>query len=96
LQKLTNSKFADAMGLLILLGSGAVLGWLVALVTGAEDRRAAWFRVILGAGTTAVSGALVSDVPLLQTLGAQALLVALAAGCAVLTLVSVMEPLVKR
>tara|TARA_R100001132_G_scaffold17407_1_gene15399 strand:- start:502 stop:756 length:255 start_codon:yes stop_codon:yes gene_type:complete len=84
------------MGLLILLCSGAVLGWLVALVTGAQDRRAAWFRVLLGAGATVSSGALASDLPLLNTLGVHALMVALATCCSVLALVSILEPLARR
>ena len=84
------------MGILVLLCSGAVLGWLVALVTGAEDHRAAWLRVGLGAGTTVLSGILVSDAPLLETLGARALIVALASGCVVLGLLSVVGPYARR
>lgn len=84
------------MGLLVLLCSGAVLGWLVSLLTGAETSRAAWLRVGLGSATTVLSGVAVSDVPLIETLGARALIVSLAIGCAVLALVSVMEPLARR
>jgi len=80
------------MGLIVLLCSGAVLGWLVALVTGAESSRAAWLRVGLGAASTVLSGVAVSDLPLFRTLGAEALLIALASGCAVLALVSIMAP----
>lgn len=84
------------MGLLILLCSGAVLGWLVALVTGAENARASWLRVIIGALATALSGVVVSDAPLLETLGANALIVGMAVGCAVLALVTVIEPILRR
>lgn len=84
------------MGLLILICSGAVLGWLVALVTGAEDSRAAWLRVIVGAATTALSGMIVSDAPSIQSLGASALVIALAVGSVVLALVSLMGPIVRR
>ena len=84
------------MGLLILLCSGAVLGWLVALVTGADNSRAAWLRVGLGAAATVLSGVAVSDVPLIETLGVRALLVALASGCTVLALISLMEPILRR
>ncbi|NCP19703.1 MAG: hypothetical protein GW855_11165 [Erythrobacter sp.] len=79
------------MGLLILICSGAVLGWLVALVTGAESHRAAWLRVIVGAGSTLLSGIAVSRVPLIDSLGANALIVALASGCAALMLVSLVD-----
>ena len=84
------------MGLLILFLSGAVLGWLVALVTGAESNRAAWLRVILGAATTVVTGMVVNEAPLIESLGARALIVSLACGCAILTLFSLMEPLRRR
>ncbi|WP_370177956.1 hypothetical protein [Alteriqipengyuania sp.] len=84
------------MGLLILLCSGAVLGWLVALVTGAESSRAAWLRVILGAAATVFSGLLVSDASLIESLGARALVVSLASACTVLALISFMEPLMRR
>ncbi len=84
------------MGLLILICSGAVLGWLVALVTGAQDARAAWLRVILGASATVLSGLVVSDAPPIQSLGAGALVMALGIGSAVLALVSLMGPLVRR
>lgn len=84
------------MGLIILLCSGAVLGWLFALVTGAEHSRAAWLRVGLGAATTLVSGVAVSEVPLIESLGVQALIVAIATGCVVLALVSVVDPLARR
>ena len=84
------------MGLIVLLCSGAVLGWLVAFITGAEDSRAAWLRVGLGATTTLLSGLAVSDAPLIQSLGARALIVALAAGCAVLALVSLVDPFARR
>ena len=84
------------MGLIVLLCSGAVLGWLVARVTGAESSRAAWLRVGLGAASTVLSGLAVSDVPLIETLGAQAFIVSLATGCAVLALVSVMGPIARR
>ncbi len=84
------------MGLLVLLCSGAVLGWLVALVTGAESNRAAWLRVILGAGATVFSGWVVSDASLIQSLGSRALLVSLASGCTVLALFSFMDPYSRR
>tara|TARA_B100001179_G_scaffold229805_1_gene216176 strand:- start:2124 stop:2378 length:255 start_codon:yes stop_codon:yes gene_type:complete len=84
------------MGLLVLLCSGAVLGWLVALVTGAENSRAAWLRVLLGAGATVLSGWAVSDASLIQSLGARALLVSLASACTVLALVSFLKPISRR
>ena len=56
------------MGLLILLCSGAVLGWLVSLLIGVKTSRAAWLQVALGASTTVVSGIAVSDLPLIETL----------------------------
>lgn len=84
------------MGLLILLCSGAVLGWLAALVTGAEDARAAWLRVGIGAGTTVLSGLAVSEAPLIETLGARALVFAIASGLAVLALVTLMGPFARR
>ena len=84
------------MGIIVLLCSGAVLGWLVALVTGAESSRAAWLRVGLGAASTLLSGVAVSDLPLLKSLGAEALIVSLATGCAVLALVSIMAPPQRR
>ena len=84
------------MGLLILICSGAVLGWLVALVTGAETSRAAWLRVGVGAATTVLSGLAVSEVPLIETLGARALVFAILAGLVVLALVSILAPLARR
>ena len=84
------------MGLLILICSGAVLGWLVALVTGAETLRAAWLRVGVGAATTVLSGLAVSEVPLIETLGARALVFAILAGLVVLALVSILAPLARR
>ncbi|GAB5348557.1 hypothetical protein [Alteriqipengyuania sp. 357] len=84
------------MGLLVLLSTGAVLGWLVALVTGAEHTRAAWLRIGLGSVSTVVTGALVSESSLIHTLGANALLLAIVCACIVLALVSVMEPLTRR
>lgn len=80
------------MGLLILICSGAVLGWFVALVTGAENSRAAWLRVIVGAATTLISGIAVSQVPLIESLGVNALIVALASGCGALALLSLLGP----
>ncbi|WP_234038134.1 hypothetical protein [Erythrobacter sp. YJ-T3-07] len=76
------------MGFLILICSGGVIGWIVALVTGADDARSAWLRIALGAGATVVSGMAVSDASLIESLGANALLVALAIGLAVLAIVS--------
>lgn len=76
------------MGFLILICSGGVIGWIVALVTGADDARSAWLRIALGAGTTVVSGMAVSDASLIESLGANALLVAIAIGLAVLAIVS--------
>lgn len=84
------------MGLLILLCSGAVLGWLAALVTGAENARAAWVRVGLGAGTTVLSGLVVSEAPLIETLGARALVFAIASGLVVLALVTLVGPFSRR
>lgn len=84
------------MGLFILLCSGAVLGWLVALATGADDSRAAWLRVGLGAAATVLSGVAVSDVPLIEALGVKALLVALASGGTVLALISLLDPITRR
>ena len=84
------------MGLLVLLCSGAVLGWLVALVTGAESSRAAWLRVLVGAAATVLSGWIVSDASVIQSLGARALVVSLASACTVLALVSFMEPFSRR
>ena len=84
------------MGLIILLCSGAVLGWLVALVTGAENSRAAWLRVILGAASTLLSGIAVSEVPLIDALGARALLIGLASACTVLAIISLMDPRARR
>ena len=84
------------MGFLILLCSGAVLGWLVALITGAQDSRAAWLRVIVGAFATLVSGLVVSERPLVEALGAHTLIVAIGIGCTVLALVSALEPLLRR
>ncbi|KPM24491.1 hypothetical protein AAJ72_01640 [Citromicrobium sp. RCC1885] len=76
------------MGFLILICSGGVIGWIVALVTGADDARSAWLRIALGAGATVVSGMAVSDTSLIGSLGANALLVAIAIGLAVLAIVS--------
>ncbi|MBH1943068.1 hypothetical protein I5L01_02370 [Erythrobacter sp. YJ-T3-07] len=73
---------------MILICSGGVIGWIVALVTGADDARSAWLRIALGAGATVVSGMAVSDASLIESLGANALLVALAIGLAVLAIVS--------
>lgn len=84
------------MGLLILLSSGAVLGWLVSLMTGADTARAAWLRVGLGSAVTVLSGVIVSEAPLLETLGARALLVAVATGGIVLALVTIAEPMSRR
>lgn len=84
------------MGLLILLGSGAVLGWLAALVSGAADSRAAWLRVSIGAGTTVLSGLMVSDGPMIETLGARALVLAISSGLAVLALVTLIGPFARR
>ncbi|KPM16886.1 hypothetical protein [Citromicrobium sp. WPS32] len=76
------------MGFLILICSGGVIGWIVALVTGADDARSAWLRIALGAGATVVSDMAVSDASLIGSLGANALLVAIAIGLAVLAIVS--------
>lgn len=76
------------MGFLILICSGGVIGWIVALITGADDARSAWLRIALGAGATVVSGMAVSDASLIESLGANALLVAIAIGLAVLAIVS--------
>lgn len=76
------------MGFLILICSGGVIGWIVALVTGADDARSAWLRIALGAGATVVSGMAVSEASLIGSLGANALLVAIAIGLAVLAIVS--------
>lgn len=76
------------MGFLILICSGGVIGWIVALVTGADDARSAWLRIALGAGATVVSAMAVSDTSLIGSLGANALLVAIAIGLAVLAIVS--------
>ncbi|MBB3034178.1 hypothetical protein [Alteriqipengyuania lutimaris] len=73
-----------------------MLGWLVALITGADNSRAAWLRVGLGAAATVLSGAAVSEVPLIETLGVRALLVSLATGCTVLALISLMDPIARR
>ena len=56
------------MGFLILICSGGVVGWIVALVTGADDARSAWLRIALGAGATVVSGMAVSDASLIGSL----------------------------
>lgn len=76
------------MGFLILICSGGVIGWIVALVTGADDARSAWLRIALGAGATVASGMAVSEASLIESLGANALLVAIAIGLAVLAIVS--------
>ena len=76
------------MGFLILICSGGVIGWIVALVTGADDARSAWLRIAVGAGVTVVSGMAVSEASLIESLGANALLVAIAIGLAVLAIVS--------
>ncbi|MBY8337002.1 hypothetical protein KYN89_08065 [Alteriqipengyuania sp. NZ-12B] len=73
---------------MILICSGGVIGWIVALVTGADDARSAWLRIALGAGATVVSGMAVSEASLIESLGANALLVAIAIGLAVLAIVS--------
>jgi|TARA_R100000049_G_C1952450_1_gene101420 hypothetical protein len=84
------------MGFLILICSGGVIGWIVALVTGADDARAAWLRIAAGAGATVVSGMAVSEASLIESLGASALLVAIAIGLAVLAIVSLAASRARR
>ena len=84
------------MGILVLLCTGAVLGWLVALVTGAEHSRATWLRIGLGSASTVLAGAAANETFPVDTLGAHALILAIVCACAVLAIVTIAKPLTER